>query len=140
LALLTRELDFPNGLGFSPDEKTLYVANADLKRPVWIAYPVKADGGLRPGRTFFDASPWAEPGLGVPDGLKVDAQGNVWAGGPGGRIFVIAPDGALLGSLSFGVPTANLNWGEDGSVLYIASNTAIRRLRTQTRGTGWGQR
>jgi gluconolactonase len=136
LTLLTSEVEFPNGLGFSPDESTLYVSNADLERPVWFAYPVEAADRLGRGRTFFDASAWAQPGLGVPDGLKLDVQGNLWAAGPGGRIFVIAPDGTLLGSLSFGVPTANLSWGEDGSVLYVASNTAIRRLRTRTRGAG----
>ena len=137
LTLLTKELAYPNGLAFSPDEKTLYVANADLKRPVWMAYDVKVDGTLGTGRQLFDASAWAKDGQGVPDGMKVDAQGNLWAGGPGGRIFVIAPDGILLGSLSFGVPTANLNWGDDGSTLYITSNTRIARLRTATRGATW---
>ncbi len=137
LTLLTKELAFPNGIAFSPDEKTLYLSNADLKRPVWMAFAVDAAGGLGPGRQLFDASQWVKEGLGVPDGMKVDARGNLWAGGPGGRIFVIAPDGTLLGSLSFGVPTANMNWGGDGSVLYITSNTAIRRLRTSTRGAAW---
>ncbi|HET7291736.1 MAG TPA: SMP-30/gluconolactonase/LRE family protein [Vicinamibacteria bacterium] len=140
LTLLTKDLACPNGLAFSPDEKTLYVANADLKRPLWVAYEVKADGTLGAGRQLFDASAWAKEGQGVPDGLKVDVQGNLWAGGPGGRVFVIAPDGALLGTLNFGVPTANLNWGDDGSTLYIASNTRIARLRTTTRGATWGAR
>ena len=139
LTLLTKDIEYPNGLAFSPDEKTLYVANADLKRPIWLAYDVKADGTLGASRQVFDASAWAKDGLGVPDGLKVDAQGNLWAGGPGGRIFVIAPDGTLLGSLSFGVPTANLTWGDDGSTLYITSNTRIALLRTTTRGATWGK-
>jgi gluconolactonase len=137
LTLLTKELAFPNGIAFSPDERTLYVSNAELKRPIWMAYAVQADGSLGPGRQVFDAGAWAKEGLGVPDGMKVDARGNLWAGGPGGRIFVIAPDGTLLGALSFGVPTANMAWGGDGSVLYITSNTAIRRLRTATRGAAW---
>ncbi len=137
LTLLTKELAYPNGLAFSPDEKTLYVANADLKRPIWMAYEVKPDGTLGAGRQLFDASAWVKDGQGVPDGMKVDAQGNLWAGGPGGRIFVIAPDGTLLGSLSFGVPTANMNWGDDGSTLYITSNTRIARLRTTTKGATW---
>lgn len=137
LELLTKDLSFPNGIAFSPDEKKLYVSNAAMTRPIWMEYAVNPDGRLGAARVVFDASAWAREGLGVPDGIKVDVRGNLWTAGPGGRIFVIAPDGALLGSLSFGVPTANLNWGEDGSVLYITSNTAIRRLRTTTRGAAW---
>jgi gluconolactonase len=136
LTLLTRELNAPNGIGFSPDEKILYLANAEHTRPIWMAYDVLADGTLGRGRPFADAAAWVKPGEGVPDGLKVDRQGNVFAAGPGG-IHVFAPDGTRLGRIETGVPTGNLNWGEDGSVLYVAASHWICRIRTRTKGKGF---
>jgi gluconolactonase len=133
LTLLTRELNAPNGIGFSPDEKTLYVANAEHARPIWMAYDVLANGTLGRGRRFADATAWVRPGEGVPDGLKIDRLGNVFAAGPGG-IHVFAPDGTRLGRIETGVPTGNLAWGEDGSVLYVAANHWICRLQTTTNG------
>ncbi|MGH9313432.1 MAG: SMP-30/gluconolactonase/LRE family protein [Vicinamibacterales bacterium] len=135
LTVVTRELNAPNGLGFSPDEKTLYVANAEHARPIWMAYEMLPDGTLGRGRQFADAAAWVKPGEGVPDGLKIDRLGNVFAAGPGG-IHVFAPDGTRLGRIETGVPTGNLTWGEDGSVLYVAANHWICRLRTTTKGKG----
>lgn len=131
--MITRELEAPNGIGFSPDEKTLYVSNASNERPIWMAYEVRPDGSVGPGRQFAEASAWVKAGEGVPDGLKIDNHGNVFAAAPGG-IHVFAPDGTRLGRIETGVPTGNLNWGEDGSVLYIAANHWILRLRTSTSG------
>lgn len=133
LTAVVTDLDAPNGIGFSPDERTLYVANAFNRRPIWMAYPVRPDGTLGAGRQFAEASAYVKPGEGVPDGLKVDQRGNVFAAGPGG-IHVFAPDGTRLGRIVTGVPTGNLAWGEDGSVLYIAANHRILRLETLTRG------
>jgi gluconolactonase len=137
LTLLTKELKAPNGIGFSPDEKTLYVSNADRENAVWTAFDVLEDGTLGPGRVFFDGTAWARAGKkGVPDGLDVDESGNLFAAGPGG-IHVIARDGTHLGSFEIDVPAANSAWGEDvegGSYLYIAADTAIYRVRTTTRG------
>jgi gluconolactonase len=128
-ALLT-SLRAPNGIGFAPDEKTLYVSNADRAQPVWMAYPVLGDGTLGPGRQFAEASAWVKDGDGLPDGLEVDAAGNVFAAGPGG-VHVFAPDGVRLARIETGVPTGNLAWGEDG-VLYIAADHWLLRLRTRS--------
>lgn len=133
LTALITDLKAPNGIGFSPDGKTLYVGNSDRERPAWYAYPVLPDGSVGPGRRFAEADAWVKPGEGVADGLKLDRDGNIFAAGPGG-IHVFAPDGTRLGRIETGVPTGNLNWGEDGSVLYIAANHAILRLRTITKG------
>jgi gluconolactonase len=132
LTAVATSLTAPNGLAFAPDERTLYVSNAERARPIWLAYPVRPDGTLGAGRQFAEASAWVRDGDGVPDGLKVDAAGHVFAAGPGG-IHVFASDGARLGRIETGVPTGNLNWGDDGSVLYIAANHWILRLRTATR-------
>ncbi len=136
LTLLTKDIKAPNGLAFSPSEKTLYVSNADPKRPVWLAYAVKDDGTLGQGRVFFDATAWAKSKKGSADGMKVDKRGNLFAAGPGG-VHIFAPDGAHLGSIELGVPTANVAWGNDGSVLYITADTAIYRIRLLTKGMGF---
>jgi gluconolactonase len=127
------ELEAPNGLAFSPNYKTLYVANATAKEPIWKAYTVKRDGSLDKGRIFAEASAYVKKGDGVPDGLKVDVHGNVFATGPGG-VHVFAPDGTRLGRIITDVPTANVAFGEDGSTLFITANHRVLRMRTKTRG------
>jgi gluconolactonase len=130
---VARDLEAPNGLAFSPDFKTLYVANARAQSPIWKAYGVRPDGSLDQGRVFADASKLYKQGDGVPDGLKVDEKGNLFATGPGG-VLVYAPDGALLGRILTGVPTANVAFGEDGATLFITANHRVLRLRTRTKG------
>ena len=137
VSLMTKELVRPNGLAFSPDEKILYVAQSDGEKPIIMAYEVKDDGTLGAGKVFFDAKPLKKPGKkGAPDGMKVDKDGNLFATGPGG-ILIIAPDGTHLGTLDTGVATANCNWGEDGTVLYICADKCIARIKTTTKGNGF---
>ena len=137
VTLLTKDLRYPNGIGFSPDEKTLYVAVSDPAATRVMAYEVKADGTLGAGRVFYDAQPLLLPGVpGLCDGLKVDRDGNVWNAGPGG-ILVISPAGKLLGRINTGEPTGNCAWGDDGSTLYITANYFLVRVKTLTKGAGW---
>jgi len=82
------------GIALSLHEKTLYISNADRARPVWMAYELRSDGALGPGRVFADATPWLSNGPGLPDGMKVDRDGNLFASGRGG-IYAFSPDGAL---------------------------------------------
>ena len=95
VTLLTKEMTKPNGIAFSPDEKTLYVANSDPKKAVWMAFDVKEDGTLGKGRVFFDATEFRkdldEGHRGLPDGMKVDKDGNLFATGPGG-VLVFTPE------------------------------------------------
>jgi gluconolactonase len=137
VTLLTKEITRPNGIALSPDEKKLYVASSDPDKAIWMVYDVKADGTLANGKVFKDVTPWVkEKRPGLPDGMKVDAQGNLWATGPGG-VLVFAPDGTHLGSIETGVPTANCAFGEDGTILYITANTALLRVKTGTKGLGF---
>ena len=137
LTLLTRELTFPNGIALSPDERTLYVAVSDHARPIWMAYDLQPDGTLARGRVFFDASALAKSGRkGLPDGMKVDAAGNVFASGPGG-ILVLSPQGTHLGTIATGETTANCAFGDDGSTLYMTANHTLMRVRLRTRGPGF---
>lgn len=139
LATVITDLPAPNGLAFSPDGRTLYVSNAQSRRPVWMAYDVHADGSVGPGREFAEARAWVADGEGNPDGVKVDDTGHVFAAGPGG-IHVFAPDGTRLGRIDTGVPTGNLTWAENGRVLYVAANHWILRLPTRTTGPMPGRR
>jgi gluconolactonase len=137
LILLTKEMSRPNGIALSPDEKTLYVANSDPKAPVWKSFPVKADGTIGAGKVFVDGTKWwNEKRKGLPDGMKIDTHGNIWATGPGG-VWVFAPDGTVLGNIDTSVNTANVCFGDDGSTLYIAADHDICRVKTKTKGKGF---
>lgn len=134
LVLLERDLTRPNGLAFSPDERTLYIAVSDPAKPAIMAYSVKSDGTLEKGAVFFDAGPLAAAGRqGLPDGLKVDLAGNLFATGPGG-VLILSPQGEHLGTILPGEATANCAWGDDGSTLYITAGQHLCRVRTSTRG------
>ena len=137
LTLLTGELTYPNGIALSPDERTLYVAISDPDHPKWMAYDVARDGTLARGRMFFDATPLHRAGkIGSPDGMKVDARGNLFATGPGG-VLVFTPDGRHLGTIVTGQPTANCAFGDDGSTLYITANSQLLRIHLNTKGKGF---
>ena len=138
LALLTKEMTRPNGIALSPDEKTLYVANSDPDKAVWMAFPIGADGKLGAGKLVHDATAdvKASPNKGLPDGLKVDAKGNIFATAVNG-VYVFGPDHALLGRIVTNDKTANCAWGDDGSVLYLTTNDKLTRVKTATKGLGW---
>ncbi|MEE2886384.1 MAG: SMP-30/gluconolactonase/LRE family protein [Planctomycetota bacterium] len=136
VTLLTRQLSRPNGIAFSPDFETLYVANSDSKHAVWMAFPVKSDGTLGHGRVLFDATTMVGKRRGVPDGLKVDQHGNLFATGPGG-VLILSPDGRHLGTLLTGQATSNCGFGDDGSTLYITADRYLVRIRLSTRGAGF---
>ncbi len=136
VTLVTDEMTRPNGIALSPDEKTLYVAQSDGVAPILRAFDVEPDGSVTNSRVFYDALEESKRLRGMPDGLAVDAAGNLFATGPGG-VLVIAPDGTLLGRLATGVATANCRWGDDGSTLYITAHMHLCRVRTSTKGLGW---
>jgi gluconolactonase len=125
-----KDLTSPNGIAFSPDEKVLYVSNTQPK-PYWMRYDVAADGSLSGGRKFADAS--SIKGAGVPDGMKVDSKGNVYATGPGG-VLVFSSSGKHLGTIKVPEVAANCGWGDDGKTLYITASTSLYRIRLSVAG------
>lgn len=137
--LVVQDMTLPNGLAFSPDGKILYVTQSDSLNPRINAYPVLAAGALGKGKLFFDAT--TVPKLRykeVPDGIKVDSQGNCWVAGPGG-LLIISPTGKLLGRIDTGEVISNCAWGDDGSTLYIASSMFLCRIKTNVKGRIPGQ-
>ena len=134
VSLLIENIKAPNGIGFSPDERILYVSDVDPHRAAWLAYDVQSDGTVANGRVLFDATRWRRDPFFGPDGLKVDRQGNIFGARPGG-VSVIAPDGTLLGTIETGQPTSNVAWGEDGKTLFITGGSSVYRIRLITEGT-----
>jgi gluconolactonase len=128
--LLTKDLTQPNGLAFSPDGKRFYVDDSE-QRNIRV-YDVGPNNALTNGRIFGE-----EPGQkddGVPDGIKVDRDGNLYVTGPKG-IWVWSKDGQHLGTIVIPEQPANLTWGdEDYRTLYITATTSLYRLRMKTQG------
>ncbi len=134
VTLATKAMTKPNGLAFSPDEKTLYIGQSDGAAPLLRAFPVNDDGSLGEPTVFFDATALARAGKrGSPDGMKVDAHGNVFTTGPGG-VLVISPAGKHLGTIVTGDLVSNCAFGDDGSTLYMTSNAKLCRVRLKTKG------
>ena len=135
--LQIENLTRPNGLAFSPDGKILYVAQSDPEKAIWMAYPVEKNGDIGKGKLLYDATAMGKAGMqGLPDGLKIDQEGNIWSSGPGG-LLVISPAGKLLGRIEMGELTSNCAWGNDGSTLYLTVDGYICRIKTNIKGAGW---
>ena len=122
------DVDEPNGLAFSPDERLLYVASSSSEEPVVRAYDV--DGArVKNGRVFARL----DEGEGVPDGIRVDAHGNVWSSTHRG-VTVFAPDGDRIGDVPVPEVVANLCFGgDDGTTLFVTATTSLYRIATTTR-------
>ena len=130
--LLTTDLSGPNGLAFSPDEKYFYVDNWDEKKKVVMRYEVNPDGTLSNGKVLFDMT--SAPGEDALDGLKVDQKGNLYVSGPGG-LWIISPEGKLLGTISGPEHPHNFAWGDDdGRTLYLCARTGLYRIRLKVPG------
>jgi gluconolactonase len=127
VTLLTKAIERPNGIGFSPDEKTLYVAQSNPENANWTAFTVKEDGALGEGKEIHNATKRVGKEPGLPDGLAVDADGHLWASGPGG-IFVFDPAGKLLGRIVTNERTSNCTIADDGW-LYITADSNLCRIK-----------
>ena len=125
--LLIDDLTFPNGIALSPDETSLYVAVSDPENPVIMAYALSAEGEVGAPRRFFDASGDNSAKPGLPDGMVVDARGNIFATAPGG-VHIFQPDGHWLGVIHTGSANANCTIGENGKTLFIAAHDKILRV------------
>lgn len=134
--LLSQDLQGPNGLAFSPDEKLLYVSNWDPLRKVVMRYPVREDGSLGSGTLFFDMG--GAPGEEALDGLKVDVLGNLYVSGPGG-LWILSAQGKHLGTIKLPRLPANFAFGGvDGRTLYLTARSALYRMRLEVAGSNSG--
>jgi len=130
LRLLTKDLKQPNGLAFSPDGKRLYIDDSET-REIHV-YDVASDGSISNGRLFGKEE--GPPHSGVPDGMRVDRDGNIYVTGPEG-IWVWDPNGHHLGTIVVPEQPANLAWGDsDWSTLYLTATTSVFKIKTKARG------
>lgn len=131
--LLTQELKGPNGIAFSPDEKHLYVGNWDPQRKVVLRFPVKRDGSLGQSVVFADLTQDV-PGDEALDGIKVDAQGNLYLSSPDG-LRIYASSGKHLGTIIAPRPIHNFAWGgADGKTLYLTARDRLYRIALNAEG------
>jgi gluconolactonase len=128
---LVADCEYPNGLAFSPDERTLYVANTRWTQYIH-AFELDATGVVVRRRIFADMS--SDLTDGVPDGMKVDVDGRVYCTGPGGT-WVFAPDGTRLGIIRTPEVPANLAFGgPDLRTLFFTARTSVYTLRVKVPG------
>ena len=135
MSVVESTLTRPNGIILSPDETTLYVANSDSNRNIWMAYPVTDAGDVGEGRLFLNAtSDLAVGEQGLADGMAIDVEGRIYATGPGG-VLVISPNGERLGLIRTGSRVANVTFGgADNNILYMTSASFLARVPTLTQG------
>ena len=125
--LLVDSITRPNGLAFTPDGRTLIVANSDEQKKIWYAYDLGPNDSIMNARIFYDAS--KEKGMGLPDGFKIDKQGNVYATGPGG-IWIFNRTGKPIGKIKInGVPTSNCALTPDEKTLFITADMYVLRVK-----------
>ena len=136
VALMTSDMTRPNGIAFSPDETRIYVAQSDPKAAIWRVFDVKPDGTFGNGRVLFDATSMVPGRRGLPDGLKLDTEGNLYATGPGG-VLVLTPEGKHLGTIVTGQATSNVAFGDDGRTLYMTADDYLMRVTLKARGAGF---
>ena len=137
LTLVERGMTYPNGIVLSPDERILYVSNSDPDRAVVMAFSRDGDGALSDGRVFADMTALVAKRLpGLPDGMAIDREGNLFATGPGG-VHIFTPDGNRLGFIDSGTAIANCAFGEDGRTLFLAASNYLARIRMRTIGLGY---
>jgi gluconolactonase len=128
---LVADCEYPNGLAFSPDERTLYVANTRWSQYVH-AFELDAAGAVIRRRIFADMS--SDETDGVPDGMKVDLEGRVYCTGPGGT-WVFTPAGERLGIIRTPEVPANLAFGgPDLRTLLFTARTSVYSLRVKVPG------
>src|SRR5215471_1819498 len=132
VALATKDLNGPNGLAFSPDEKFFYVDNWEDNRKIVMRYEVQPDGSLKNGKLFFDMT--KAPGEDACDGMKIDKAGNLYVSGPGG-LWILSPQGKHLGTIIPPKHPHNFTWGDaDGKTLYLCARSGLYRMRLNIEG------
>lgn len=127
--LIVDSLTRPNGLAFLKGEKTLLVANSDPEKASWYAFDLDEQDSVTNSRIFYDATSNGKAGEhGLPDGLRVDSNGNVYATGPGG-IWIFNGSGKPLGRIRLTQPAANCELSTDEKMLFITNNMYLVRVQ-----------
>ncbi len=130
LFLIDSTLSRPNGIALFPDEKTLLVSNSDPERAIWVAYTLDEQKNVVERKIFADMTHLVSTHKGLPDGLKINKKGIIFASGPGG-ILIFHPDGRHLGTINTNEATANCALDESETWLYMTAHSFLKRIRIQ---------
>jgi gluconolactonase len=128
IKIIVDSLTRPNGLAFLPNQKTLIVANSDPAKAKWYAFDLTENDSVTNTRVFYDATENAKTEKGLPDGLKIDRNGNVFATGPGG-VWIFNSTGKLLGKIGITEATSNCALSPDEKTLYITADMYVVRIK-----------
>jgi gluconolactonase len=128
VTLIDDQLERPNGIALSPDQKTLYVANSHGPNAIWMAYELNDDGTVKDKRVFKEVTKWVGTRKGMPDGLKIDDEGYLFATAPGG-VWVLNPEGKHLGTIVTKEFASNVAFSPDKKTLYITADMLLLRLK-----------
>jgi gluconolactonase len=135
IVLLIDSITRPNGIALFPGEKQLLVANSDATKPNWYLWDI-VDDSLKNGRIFYSLAGYDKNMPGLPDGLKIDSKGNVYASGPGG-IYFFNKEGKKLGLFRLEYPASNIALSDDERILYITNDDYVLRLEMRKLGSGF---
>src|SRR5690606_24857856 len=127
VTLLLDSLTRPNGIALLPNEKTIIIANSDPGKPYWYAYDLDTEGIPVSGRIFYDATAASKTAPGMPDGLKVDRKGNVFATGPGG-VWIFSRQGKALGRIKINQLASNCALANQDKTLFITADNYLLKL------------
>ena len=125
--LLTDSITRPNGIALFPGEKRLLVANSDPDKPNWYVFDVNGVS-LANGKIFYSTTDYDKSWGGLPDGFKIDKNGNVFATGPGG-IYIFNSEGLKLGMIRLENATSNCALSPDEKILYVTNDMYVLRIK-----------
>jgi gluconolactonase len=128
VTLLVDSITKPNGIAFMPGEKKFLVACSDPAKAIWYEFELDESDSVTNARIFYDATSSTGTEKGLPDGLKIDSQGNVFATGPGG-VWIFNKDGKVLGKIKLPEASANCALSPDEKTLYITCDMYLLRVK-----------
>jgi gluconolactonase len=126
--VIVDSLTRPNGLAFLPNRKTLIVANSDPEKAIWYAFDLTENDSVTTARVFYDATENTKTEKGLPDGLKIDRNGNIFATGPGG-VWIFNSSGKVLGKIKLSEASANCALADDDKTLYITADMYLLKVK-----------
>ncbi len=126
VVLLADSITRPNGIAFFPGEKKLLIACSDPRKPDW--YLIDDNDSLTTPILFYSAANEREGLKGLPDGLKIDKNGTVFASGPGG-IWIFNSDGKVLGKIKLDEAASNVALSADGKIMYVTNDRYVLRVK-----------
>jgi gluconolactonase len=128
IKVLVDSLTRPNGIAFSPDGKYLFIANSDPEKARWYQYELNDSSEVISGKVFYDATSFTATEKGLPDGMKVDSNGNIFASGPGG-VWIFNSTGKVLGKIKLEAAASNTALSGDEKTLFVTNDGRVLRIK-----------